>query len=127
MRKCVSFAVRRERLLLRRESPLKRPKPVIKQKQAPGGSRKRFGAMYANRKWKALRKAVLAAEPFCRICQKAATDVDHIVEHRGDWELFLDRKNLQALCKECHAEKTKREQAAPRISMVLKPLLPRKG
>ncbi|MEY5099146.1 MAG: hypothetical protein RJA36_1865, partial [Pseudomonadota bacterium] len=28
--------------------------------------------------------------------------VDHITAHRGDLSLFLDRDNLQSLCKPCH-------------------------
>ena len=35
-----------------------------------------------------------------------ATDVDHIVPHRGDMSLFWDVNNWQALCHECHARKT---------------------
>lgn len=31
-----------------------------------------------------------------------ATVVDHVKPHRGDLELFLDRTNLQSLCKPCH-------------------------
>ena len=35
-----------------------------------------------------------------------ATIVDHIVPHRGDMLLFWDQENWQALCKECHDQKT---------------------
>ncbi|SPA17227.1 Putative phage holin (fragment) [Cupriavidus taiwanensis] len=31
-----------------------------------------------------------------------ATVVDHVRPHRGDRRLFLDRTNLQSLCKLCH-------------------------
>lgn len=27
---------------------------------------------------------------------------DHIVPHRGNWERFIDRDNLQTLCQTCH-------------------------
>lgn len=36
----------------------------------------------------------------------AATEVDHIVPHRGDERLFRDEKNLQSLCRPCHSRKT---------------------
>lgn len=32
----------------------------------------------------------------------AATVVDHIVPHRGDYELFWKDGNHQSLCKACH-------------------------
>lgn len=67
-----------------------------------------------------LRPEQLLREPFCRECAKRglrvrATDVDHIVPHRGVWRLFSDPSNLQSLCHSCHSRKTAaemREQAA---------------
>ena len=44
-----------------------------------------------------------------RGCYTPATEVDHIVPHKGDNKLFWDRKNWQALCKPCHSAKTMRE------------------
>lgn len=47
------------------------------------------------------------------ICGRAATDIDHIVPHRGNWELFLggeNYSNLQGLCASHHSEKTRRER-----------------
>ena len=38
-----------------------------------------------------------------------ATDVDHIVPHRGDARLLYDENNLQSLCKSCHSRKTATE------------------
>ena len=35
-----------------------------------------------------------------------ATDVDHIIPHKGDRSLLYDERNLQALCHECHSRKT---------------------
>ena len=69
-----------------------------------------------------LRPEQLMREPFCRICaaryppgdprhRTRATVVDHIVPHRGDWARFIDRSNLQSLCKPCHDAKTAREMA----------------
>ncbi len=45
-------------------------------------------------------------------CARPATDIDHIVPHRGDWFLFCggtDYANLQGLCLKHHSEKTARE------------------
>lgn len=61
-----------------------------------------------------LRPMQLLLEPFCRYCAKhrvrtPATEVDHVVPHRGDWAKFTDRANLQSLCHRCHSAKTMRE------------------
>ena len=58
-------------------------------------------------------KRHLAANPLCVECSKegrtvAATEVDHIVPHRGDKELFWNPDNWQSLCKSHHSQKTKR-------------------
>lgn len=66
-----------------------------------------------------LRPAQLLREPFCRECaarsvrerrpellRVPATDVDHIIPHRGNWSLFTDTRNLQSLCHACHSRKT---------------------
>ena len=47
----------------------------------------------------------------CRDClaqgiTTAATDVDHVIPHRGDLGLFWDQDNWQSLCKSCHSRKT---------------------
>ena len=70
------------------------------------------------KKWQAARKQYLAAHPLCVECMKKgrytkATDVDHIIPHRGDPKLFWDRDNWQALCHSCHSRKTGREDLHP--------------
>ena len=71
--------------------------------------------MYQTDEWKLdLRPAQLLREPFCRECTRhgrrvRATDVDHIVDHKGDWQIFCDRDNLESLCHSCHSRKTARE------------------
>lgn len=67
--------------------------------------------------WKdSLRPAQLIGDPFCAVCRKAgqrtrATVVDHVIPFRGDWDLFVDPKNHQSLCKRHHDQKTAKEQA----------------
>lgn len=71
--------------------------------------------MYRTKTWlEDLRPTQLLLEPFCRECAKQgrrtpATDVDHVEDHKGDWEKFCDRTNLQSLCHRCHSRKTAAE------------------
>jgi len=77
--------------------------------------------MYRTPQWlDDLRPAQLLREPFCRECARRgirtlATDVDHIVDHKGDWVVFTDRNNLQSLCHTCHSRKTARELWQSRV------------
>jgi len=69
-------------------------------------------ALYKTPQWRKLRYQALRRDRgICVICeregyQRMATDVDHIIEHSGDIELFYDLSNLQSLCKSCHSRKT---------------------
>lgn len=71
--------------------------------------------LYFTDEWRdELRPTQLMCEPFCRECAKRglrvkATDVDHIVDHKGDLALFRDPANLESLCHSCHSRKTMRE------------------
>ena len=69
-------------------------------------------------KWQKARKQFLAANPLCVECLKEgryvkATDVDHVVPHRGDLKLFWDRGNWQALCHSHHSIKTGTQEMHP--------------
>ena len=59
-----------------------------------------------DRKWRALRKVILARDPFCKAegCNEPSTDVDHIVPRRGGGT--DDPSNLQGMCETCHSRKT---------------------
>lgn len=62
-------------------------------------------------RWKKLRDRFIAQHPYCEECFRQgkivmATDIDHIVPHKGDRSLLYDERNLQALCHECHSRKT---------------------
>jgi len=60
--------------------------------------------------WQKRRRHQLMVEPFCAICTAqgcpsvVATQVDHIVPHRGDWNAFR-LGALQSLCASCHGHK----------------------
>ena len=56
--------------------------------------------------WLSRRRLQLKAHPLCQICQArgaltAASVVDHVKPHKGDWNLFV-LGELQSLCKTCH-------------------------
>lgn len=68
--------------------------------------------------WQKARKGYLERHPLCVECLKEgryvkATDVDHIIPHRGDKTLFWDVSNWQALCHSCHSKKTNQEDRYP--------------
>lgn len=67
-------------------------------------------------RWRSYRVAYLRRHPLCVKCEtagiaKLATDVDHIVPHRGDMKLFWDHSNHQGLCRRHHSAKTAREDS----------------
>ena len=70
-----------------------------------------YHKLYNTAWWRRTRIHILNNSPLCVICKSygyttPAVDVDHIVDHKGDEELFYDGANLQALCRRCHSQKT---------------------
>lgn len=64
--------------------------------------------------WRIARKRFLEANPLCVECKKygkfvKATDVDHIIPHKGNPKLFWDETNWQPLCHRHHSIKTRKE------------------
>lgn len=84
------------------------PKNKIGESGKTRSEREEYRKLYKNRKYLKIRKIFMAKHPFCEICGRPATDLDHIVPHRGNLKLFWDQKNWQALCHSCHSKKTKR-------------------
>jgi len=71
-------------------------------------------AWYQSARWQAIRRRHLSLYPLCAHCleQKRpvpATDVDHVLPHRGDAHIFWHGA-LQSLCHGCHSRKTRAEQ-----------------
>lgn len=67
---------------------------------------------------KGIRPAQLAAEPLCRRCKAVgltvlATEVNHVVPHRGDWQKFIAGP-FESLCKPCHSGPAQRDDLRPR-------------
>jgi len=67
-----------------------------------------------NRRFRWMRSAFLMRHPVCAMCQhEVATELDHVMRHRGDSGLFWDQNNWQGLCARCHGIKTAREVLHP--------------
>lgn len=81
------------------------------QKVDAGYRKKGKRAAYRTRRWRALRRRVLAEQPLCADgCGQLAVEVDHVkpVEDGGAmWE----RANLQGLAHACHSRKTREDVA----------------
>lgn len=65
-------------------------------------------------RWRKARLGFLKKHPLCVHCQEKgrltpSKVVDHIIPHKGNKELFWQRRNWQALCLSCHSTKTARE------------------
>ena len=76
-----------------------------------------FRARGYSARWDKASRNFLHFNPLCVKCNErgittAAKEVDHILAHRGDTDLFWDAGNWQALCKSCHSKKTRRESGA---------------
>lgn len=66
--------------------------------------------MYDGKRWKDLRRLVIAEEPLCRVClsngeTSATCEIDHMIPLELGGAPY-DRTNLQGLCHECHSRKT---------------------
>jgi len=72
--------------------------------------------LYWRARWRhpvsGLRATRLRHNPICQECNREpATQVDHIVEHKGDERLFWNFENTRSVCHQCHAEKSASEAA----------------
>ena len=67
--------------------------------------------MYKDPRYQRDRERFLIMHPFCNApgCNEPATDLDHIIPHRGDFRLFYDMSNWQGLCHKHHSIKTATE------------------
>jgi 5-methylcytosine-specific restriction protein A len=76
--------------------------------------REAWRAWYKTAAWSRIRKAQLAAEPLCAMCQAdgaitAATICDHVEPHRGDLEAFFAGP-FQSLCASHHSSTKQSEE-----------------
>ena len=82
---------------------------IIYQQDRPSAYRRGY-----DHNWRKERKKFLMNHPWCVHClnkgyRTPATEVDHIVPHKGNKRLFWNQDNWQALCKSCHSRKTAKE------------------
>ncbi|MHC4194287.1 MAG: HNH endonuclease signature motif containing protein [Planctomycetota bacterium] len=75
----------------------------------PSAAKRLYG-----RRWQKASKHFLKRNRLCVAHLAAgrtveATEVDHIIPHKGDMKLFWDKKNWQSLCRPCHSSKTRKE------------------
>jgi 5-methylcytosine-specific restriction enzyme A len=77
--------------------------------------------------WQAIRAEQLARQPLCERHLKrgeivAATVVNHVGRHGGDWDRFVTGP-FESLCKPCHDSDVQREERAEavRSSSTLRP------
>ena len=92
-------------------------KESLSRERARGSATKR-GYTY---RWGKERAAYLIRQPLCVECLghdviRTATEVDHIIPHKGDMKKFWSQGNWQSLCKTCHSQKTGREQAGKTLN-----------
>lgn len=84
------------------------PRPSPAPTSRPSAARRGYG-----RQWQRASQSFLRRNPICIECARhgevrLADQVDHVVPHRGDMDLFWDVNNWQPLCKGCHSRKTAR-------------------
>ncbi len=62
------------------------------------------------KRWRRATRRWLSEHPFCVDCDppRFASVVDHIIPHRGDYNLFWDMDNWQSMCKTHHDAKTRK-------------------
>jgi 5-methylcytosine-specific restriction protein A len=94
-----------------------REQAEVERKKAIDARRSNSAERGYGHRWRVTRKGYLQKHPLCVACEKKgrvepATDLDHIIPHRGDMELFWDRSNWQGLCETCHSTKTATEDSS---------------
>lgn len=82
----------------------------LREKARKNNHQSEFTKLY-NWDWRKFRDRYVKENPLCLHCLKEGKltptkDVDHIVPHQGDKDLFWLESNLQPLCKSHHSKKT---------------------
>lgn len=83
---------------------------VKKVENRPSAAKRGYGWKWRNPEGTGAADHHLRHNPLCMECKRlgltvVATDVDHIVPHRGDMKLFWKRDNWQSLCGMHHKQK----------------------
>lgn len=72
-------------------------------------TRPEYSKLYHTQRWLRESRRFLVKNDSCAVCGGVSTDCDHKTPHKGDTRLFWDVSNWQALCRECHGEKSSKE------------------
>ena len=68
--------------------------------------------VYNTKRWRELRKQVIAEEPLCHWCKRRpSTQADHVVELHRNPDLAFERGNLVGSCASCNAKRGSTYQA----------------
>lgn len=68
--------------------------------------------IYNTKRWRELRKQVIAEEPLCHWCKRRpSTQADHVVELHRNPDLAYERGNLVGSCASCNAKRGSEYQA----------------
>lgn len=80
---------------------------AVRQLDTSGGA---FNEFYLSQPWRELRAKIINERgPHCEKCSATGKVIaDHIVELK-DGGAYLDKRNIQLLCPQCHAKKTGHE------------------
>ena len=81
--------------------------PKLERDRSRNHEQAAWASWYRSPIWKSIRRHRLTEESQCRECAiegrtVAASHVDHVEPHRGDWSLFLQYENTQSLCVRHH-------------------------
>jgi len=88
--------------------PKPKQRPWIKKQDKKIWGNPEHQKIYKSARWRRVREIILSSYPFCKICGKPASVVDHITPIERGGAIWNDR-NLQSLCKRCHNKKTAKE------------------
>ncbi len=86
---------------------------MVRENDAERRARDPWRKWYKIKSWINLCIWKMNRNPLCERCveacakegqglPRAAEVVHHKIDHRGNWQLFIDPENLEALCKKCH-------------------------
>ena len=87
-----------------------------------------YQSFYDSDTWKSMRRRLLSEQPLCVSCVLTdkfipATELDHIIPLRIDFNKRLEYSNIQGLCSSCHLRKTQRERTGEYIDFIRKRII----
>jgi 5-methylcytosine-specific restriction protein A len=67
--------------------------------------------LYKSYRWRNARLRYLMEHPLCVECERigrliSGNTINHIIPHKGNYDLFWNESNWETLCKRCHDRRT---------------------